>query len=213
MTPAGAGLDAVALDPGTTLLVSGPVMTGKRRLVIELLTNHAADGTVFVTTRRGAAAIEREFESVAPGSSDRLSVVDCVSAGTGTSRGRSDDREYVSTPGDLTGIGIAVTEFLRERHSRGEQANLGLHSLSTMVMYADLRRVFQYLHVVMGRVSAADFRAVCSVDSSVVDERDLDVLSQPFDARLELREREGRREFRVRGDDLGPRGWTPLDDG
>ena len=212
MTPAGTGLDAVALDPGTTLLVSGPVMTGKRRLVLELLATHE-DDTVFVTTRRGAAAIEREFESIAPGAGDRLSVVDCVSAGAGVSAGRVDGHRYVSTPGDLTGIGIAVTEFLRERHSRGERANLGLHSLSTMVMYADLRRVFQYLHVVTSRVSVAGFRAVCSVDSSVVDDRDLAVLSQPFDARLELRERDGGREFRVRGDDLGPRAWTPLDGG
>jgi len=208
-----AGLDAVTLDPGTTLLVTGPVMTGKRRLALDLLSRHAgAEDTVFVTTRKDAETIEREFAARAGDeAATRLSVVDCV-GGTAGVRARDDGRRrYVSTPGDLTGIGIAVTGFLRERHARGERANLGLHSLSTMVMYADFRRVFQFLHVVVGRVSAADFRGVFTVDTSVVDDRQLDVLTQPFDARLDVRERGNEREFRVRGHDVGPRTWTALD--
>jgi hypothetical protein len=235
-------LDAVALDPGSNVLVTGPPMTGKRRLLLRLLAaggsgdapgaggrpdggtrgkveTGAGDGreddpdTVLVTTRRSAPAVAREFEAVG-GRRDGLSIVDCVSRVGGLDRPtrRTADRRYASDPGDLTGIGIGVTEFVRRRYEGDRAARVGVHSLSTMLMYADLRRLFQFLHVVTGRIAACGFVGAFVADGGVLDDRELAILRQPFDALVELRESTGRsgRELRVRREDGGGIGWTPL---
>ncbi|MFB6305274.1 MAG: hypothetical protein ABEH47_08910 [Haloferacaceae archaeon] len=207
-------LDPAALTPGTTVLVSGPAMSGKREVLLSLLGSGGADerGTVFVTTRRDADTTARALAEQDPGvPADRLSVVDCVSRQGSFDRIRDTaERRFVSDPGDMTGIGIAVTEFLRDFHREGTPAWLGLHSLSTTVMYAGVRPVFRFLHVTLGRVRSIDGVAMVALDDATVSASDLAVLSQPFDGRLEVREREGRDEVRARGVDVAPREWTPL---
>jgi KaiC/GvpD/RAD55 family RecA-like ATPase len=207
-------LDAERLAPGTNLLVTGPAMTGKHDLVLSLLAAGAdADRrSVFVTTRKDAVASERDFERlVGDGSGATLSVVDCVTRSAGFGRpAATPNHEYVSDPGDLTGIGIATSKLLRGVHETGACARVGLHSVSTLLMYADLRRVFRFLHVLTGRISTAGFVGVFALDDTV-DERERSILEQPFDARIELRETDAGRELRCRGVDVGPRTWTPFD--
>jgi KaiC/GvpD/RAD55 family RecA-like ATPase len=199
-----------ALDPGTAVLVTGPALSGKRELLLSLLAADENHGAVFVTTRRNAASTVRDFaDRGLP--EDRLSVVDCVSRQGSLDRVRdAAGRRYVADPGDLTGLGIAVTEFLREHRRDGGTPWLGCHSLSTMVMYTDVRTVFRFLHVTIGRVRTADGVALVALDEATVSAADLAILSQPFDARLDVRERDGRDEVRARGADLAPREWTPI---
>lgn len=201
------------ISPGTSVLVAGPVMTGKRDLLLSLV--GAGDpterGNVLVTTRQDAETMAGAFRRLAgPVPEHRLSIVDCVSRANGFGRTReSPHRRYVTDPGDLTGIGIGLTEYLRGFYDDGVSARIGLHSLSTTLMYADLRRVFQFVHVLTGRIATSDFVGVFAIDSTVPDSRDLEILKQPFDALVEVRETEtGDRQVRVRGAEFGPRRWT-----
>jgi hypothetical protein len=206
-------LKPLALDPGTALLVAGPAMSGKRELVIDLLAAARGDGetraTVAVTTRRGAVAFERDYVD-AGGAADELSVVDAVTRLGGFDRVEDGPtRRYVADPGDLTGIGIAATELLRGGADRGATPWLGIHSLSTMTMYATVDRVFRFLHVLSGRVRALGGVLVAAVEAD--DPGDVGVLAQPFDGRVDVRETdEGGREVRGRGVSAAPRAWTPL---
>lgn len=204
------------LTPGTNVLITGPVMSGKRRLMHALLAQGSPNdrGTIAITTRKSAARTRRDFQQVAGAIDERrFSIVDCV----GNTHGFSAPRDgptvrYVSDPGDLTGIGIGVTKFMRRYYDEGNGARLGLHSLSTMLMYADLRRVFQFLHVMTGRINSSDFVGVFTLDDTVPDDSDVSVLRQPFDALVEVRETpDGSRELRTRGANIGPRAWTPVD--
>lgn len=204
------------LDPGTNVLVTGPVMTGKRRLMHALLAQDSPNerGTIVVTTRKDATRTVRDFERVAGTvDDDRLAIVDCVGDSHGFGRRRpASNVQHVSDPGDLTGIGIGVTKFMRRYYDEDNGARLGLHSLSTMLMYSDLRRVFQFLHVMTGRISSSGFVGVFTLDDTVPDNADVSILRQPFDALVEVRETpEGQREVRTRGADIGPRHWTPVD--
>lgn len=204
-------LDPSALDPGTALLVSGPAMSGKRGLVIDIL---AADrdedsATVAVTTRRSAAAFGHDYVD-AGGCADELSVVDCVTRLGGFDRvADGPARRYVADPGDLTGVGIATTELLRGASAREATPWLGIHSLSTMTMYSAVDRVFRFLHVLVGRVRALDGVVVAAVETD--EPGGVGVLAQPFDGRLDVRETDdGGREVRGRGVPVAPRAWTPL---
>ncbi len=208
-------LRPTALEPGVAALVTGPSLTGKRELVVSLCAAEAPEppterSTTFVTTRRDATSTARDLtEAGVP--ADRLSVVDCVSRSSAFDRVRDAvGRRYVADPGDLTGLGIAITEFLRAADRRGLSTRLGLHSLSTVVMYAGVRPVFRFLHVLLGRVRAAGGTAVAALDTAGLDEGEYAVLAPLFDARLEVRSRDGHDEVRARGRPLAPREWTPL---
>jgi hypothetical protein len=208
-------LDAAAVPDGSNVLVVGPPMTGKRRLLYEVL---AADrsgsrATGLVTTRKPADQLAMGYREVHPGVRS-LAIVDCVTRQQGFSGGETTrERRFVSSAGDLTGIGIALTEFMHQFDDDPavESASIGMHTLSTLLMYADVRRVFQFLHVLTGRVSSTGFLGGFVLDTPVPD-ASLGVLKQTFDGLVEVREVEetGDREYRVRGldGDVGPRTWT-----
>lgn len=202
-------LQPEALTSGMNVLVTGPVMTGKRRLLFSLLARASApeDGAILTTTRKPGETVVQEFTTVDPADRavERLRVIDCVGQRNGHEPGWT--RRFASDPGDLTGIGIGLTEFMREFHREERDAVVGLHSLSTILMYADLRRVFQFLHVITGRISNTGFTGGFVLDGAT-DEEDTAILRQPFDAMLEIRETEDGRQLRARGADIAPRSWT-----
>jgi KaiC/GvpD/RAD55 family RecA-like ATPase len=214
MASASVSLDPDALTGGTNVLVSGPVMTGKQRLLLRILAggDPADRGTVLATTRTNADALARTFETVAGDVPDDLfAVVDCTGTASRSRTRRTPTRRYVSSPGDLTGIGIGLTEFMREFYHRGDAARVGIHSLSTMLMYTEFRRLFQFLHVVTGRIESSGFVGVFAVDDSAIGERETNILLQLFDTVVETRDGDAGTELRVRGADaesLGPRSWS-----
>jgi len=203
-----------ATPPGTSLLVAGPPMTRKRRLTLRLLAGVDAEAArVLVSTRLDADGILGEYRSVDPRiAPERLAVVDCVTEQRGSGfdpdRTESATRRYANDPGDLTGVGIGVSEFMRRFDGEGLDVAVGLHTLSTMLMYADLGRVYRFVHVLTSRATVAGARGAYVLDDSADDPG---VIAQPFDGRVAVREGEAGPEVRVRGVDPGPKRWTPLD--
>lgn len=59
------GLGEAELAPGTSLLITGSPMTGKRRLGIEVLANGiaAGDGAIVVTTKDDAERVLDDYRS------------------------------------------------------------------------------------------------------------------------------------------------------
>ncbi|WP_435334397.1 DUF7504 family protein [Haloarchaeobius sp. TZWWS8] len=212
MSLAESGFDGAAVPEGTNLLVAGPAMTGKRRLMYELLAgdSRAESARALITTRKGADRVEREYRDVHP-DVGRLGVVDCVSRQRGFSGSHSsENRRYVSDPGDLTGIGIRTSEFMRQFQTDDDldDVRVGLHTSSTVLMYTDLRRVFQFVHVLTGRIESAGFVGVFVVDTPTADDT-IELLKQPFDGLVETRDDDDDgRQVRIRGVEMGPRRWT-----
>jgi|GEM_PF-1228908 len=87
----------------------------------------------------------------------------------------------VSDPTDLTGVAIAVGEWLRARDG-DERPVVCLDSLSTLLQYADLERAFRFLHALVARVRSAGATAYVSVDPGAHDEATLATLRTLFDA-------------------------------
>jgi len=92
---------------------------------------------------------------------------------------------------------MPVSEFLRGADS----PHVAFDSVSSMLLYTDPAPVFRFPSVLTTRVRNADGLGLYT----------LDTLSQVFDGRVELRERDGRRGARVVGLDADrPDGWHPL---
>ena len=189
-------LDYDPLTSGTNLLVSGPPISGKRRLALSLVAAGAAtgDSAILVSTRDSAGKIARAYESVTGDeiTGRPIGVVDCVTKRHGTAMDDDGRVKYASSPIDMTGIGISLSEFLEEFHgTRGIERNrVLLHSLSTLLLYSDLQTAFQFLHVFTSRVKDADALGVYVVDSTAHDRQTMNTLKQLFDDMIEVEDPE-----------------------
>lgn len=56
-----------------------------------------------------------------------------------------------------------------------------LHSLSTLLMYADLQTVFRFLHVFTGRIQSVGGLGVFTIDADAHDDRTMNTIKQLFD--------------------------------
>lgn len=191
-------LPEVTVAPGTNVLVSGPPLTGKRDLAFDLLAEGAdrGEGTIVVTTKDGAEKALAEF-SEATGSEESetpVGVVDCVTKQRGTGAVEDDPRiAYAASPVDMTGIGVELSAFFQEFYEeRGLQRNrILLHSISTLLMYADLQTVFRFLHVFTGRVESGEGLGIYVIDSTAHDAQTMNTLKQLFDGLVEVKAGEG----------------------
>jgi len=184
------------IGPGTNLLISGPPMTGKRRVAFQILARGTenGEGVIVVSTKDGAEKVFDEYDSFAPDIEDApVGIVDCVTKQQGA--GDVEDSahvKYASSPVDMTGIGIKLSEFLEEFYDgRGVKRNrILLHSISTLLMYSNLQTVFRFLHVFTGRVQSADALGLYVIDSTAHDDQTMNTLKQLFDGVIEVDEDE-----------------------
>jgi KaiC/GvpD/RAD55 family RecA-like ATPase len=181
----------LSVSPGTNLLVTGPPMTGKRRVALEVLAegSNNGEGAIVVTTKDSAKKILSKYETLLDGADAHVGIVDCVSKQQGVGNVDEDRRvKYASSPVDMTGIGINLSEFLEEFYeTRSIQRNrILLHSVSTLLMYSDLQTVFRFLHVFTGRVQSADALGIYVIDSTAHDDQTMNTLKQLFDGVVEV---------------------------
>ncbi|ELZ97813.1 MULTISPECIES: RAD55 family ATPase [Haloferax] len=181
----GADLD-VEVEPGTNLLLVGPPLTGKRSLALDILAagTRNGEGSIIVTTKDGADRILSDFGKRLDYEGKPVAVVDCVTKQQGVGEVRDDERiRYTSSPVDMTGIGIKLSEILQEYYQdRGLSENrIMLHSLSTLLMYADLQTVFRFLHVFTGRIQSVGGLGLFTIDADAHDDRTMNTIKQLFD--------------------------------
>jgi KaiC/GvpD/RAD55 family RecA-like ATPase len=199
----GPGLDA-EVEPGTNVLISGPPLTGKRQLAMESLVHGTknGEGAIVVTTKDGAERVLEDYDERVPIDGKPVAVVDCVTRQQGVNDVLEDERvKYTSSPVDMTGIGIKLSEFLQAFYQdRGIQQNrVMLYSLSTLLMYSDLQTVFRFLHVFTGRIQSVDGLGLFAIDSTAHDDQTMNTLKQLFDGIVTTHEDE-EPDIRLAGD-------------
>lgn len=200
------------LPADAVILIAGPPMTGKYELLFRLLAG-SSDGAIFISTKNGAARVIEDYRSAGGDvTSDRLGVVDCVSRDLG--RQATEDGthvRYVSGPADLTSIGVEFTELSRELQEQDvEQVAVGLHSVSQLVMHADLQQVYKFLQVLTGQIRTAGWHGAAVVDEPAWEGEEAAMLEQHFDGVIHTREDEAsQREYRIRSQSTTT-DWTPF---
>ncbi|TKX75207.1 recombinase RecA [Halorubrum sp. GN11_10-6_MGM] len=187
------------VDPGTNILLTGPPLSGKRSIMMDVLAagTDRDEGAIVVTTKDGADRVLRDYEKRTPYEGKPVAVVDCVTRQQGGETRESDRIKYASSPVDMTGIGIKLSEFLQAFGDRGIDRNrVMVHSLSTLLMYSDLQTVFRFLHVFTGRVQSVDGLGLYSIDSTAHDDQAMNTLKQLFDGIVTVPE-DGEPELRL----------------
>jgi len=209
---------AITVPAGTNLLISGPPMTGKSALALRILAygTSQGEGAIIVTTKDSGEKKATTYLDLVGDTADvPFGVVDCVTKQQGMGHVQASERiAYASSPVDMTGIGIKLSEFLQEFYGdrRVHQNRILLDSLSTLLMYSNLQTVFRFLHVFTGRIQSADALGVFIIDATAHDRKTMSTLKQLFDGQFEIREHgaEGH-QFRISGLRDVSQEWQPLD--
>ncbi|MFB6298174.1 MAG: hypothetical protein ABEH56_06610 [Salinirussus sp.] len=204
------GLSTVSSVPAGGLLVAGSPMTGTTDLVLDVLADglERDEGAVMITTgSRGETMIADIADRATDVSGQAIQALDCRADG---SRERetllSGETVYsVTSPSDMTGLGISITEALDRFGEAGyDRVRVGLDTLSTMLVYTDTATVFQFCQVLSSRLETAGHVGLFTIDPGAHDDRALRMLHEPMDGLVEIREDAGDRWLRYRngGDEV-----------
>ncbi|MBX0294593.1 DUF7504 family protein [Haloarcula nitratireducens] len=178
-----------SVEPGANLLLRGPPLTGKRQLATEILAAGAAttEGTVVVSTRHSAERIRTDYRTLFDEPAiDTVGIVDAVTRHRGHAVEPDGYTKYVSSPRDLTELGVKFAEFVRSYYVEGrvERMCAFLDSLTTLLLYTTLQTVFRFTHVFASRVENADALGLYTIESTVHDGETLDALTKLFDGTI-----------------------------
>ncbi|UPV75900.1 hypothetical protein M0R89_07535 [Halorussus limi] len=93
--------------------------------------------------------------------------------------------ETLSNPSDLTGLGIKLSEILKEWGENDNETVACFDSLTALLQYADLQTVYKFLHVLTGRFDTADVTAHFHLDPDACDQQTVSTLTSLFDTVVE----------------------------
>jgi hypothetical protein len=174
--------DVGSVPAGTNIIVLGSSITGADDCLWDVLEYGLTDGQPGIVVTTSGIPADRTDSG--------LFVVDC----SGTAQGGPVDAsrtQHIGSPSDLTGIGIGWVKCARAigREAAGG-LRVGLLSISTLLQYVDSDRVFNFLHVLTGRISAAGYLGVFVLDPDSHDDEIVNQIKGQFQGVVTLDETE-----------------------
>ena len=187
---ASAALSEVLSERGNLLVLTSSFDSAGVEACGDLLTDgDTAETTIVAVTYRRSARewIEQWYDHAEAPPARGL----VVGVGDGTAASLDDldvpGRDHwtataVDNAGDLTGLGIAVSDLL-DRTSG--PVRFCFDSLTALLQYNDLKPAFRFCHALRGRVEAADAVGHYHLDPAAHDEQTLATVMGLFDASIE----------------------------
>lgn len=191
------------IKKGSNIMLIGPPMSGKE-VILRQIMYHAAvneEALIIVTTQESGAHILEWFHvNKLSLPLLRIGIVDCVT------KNRSSENEsikMINGPADLTGIGVRISQFIREFSTATEKKmlkiQLHIDSISTLLMYTNIETVFRFLHVLTARIKANGGLGIYTLDSQMHDKRDISILKHLFDYTIEIKSENDKKFLRMVG--------------
>lgn len=167
------------LDGTTNVLLAEPPIGQGREFCTSLLLDRQANPSVlFVTYTRSPADCLEHIDG------DELENIGVIAVGDGSATAPEGVvTESVSNASDLTGLGIAIGQFLSEWDA---PILVCFDSLTSMLQYVDVKTAYEFLHTVTGQIHAAGARSHFHIDPEAHDERHVASITSLFDARVSL---------------------------
>lgn len=157
------------------LLEEPPIGQGRDTCTSLLVDGLESPNVLFISFNRGVSDCVNQ---VSGSGVDEIGVI-TVGDGAGSIDDESVHSESVSTPSDLTGLGIEIGQFLTTW--QGPTA-ICFDSLTSMLQYVDFQTAYEFLHAITGQTHAANARAHYHIDPSAHDEEDVAGITSLFDA-------------------------------
>lgn len=158
----------------------GPPLSGKRRLVCQTLLRGVQQdqGVLMVSTTDNARCLQDRYARLFADGED-VRILDCVSRRQGVADG-DEAVTTVSSPDDMTGIGIDVSDHL-EAFSGDTGNRIALSTLTALLIYSNLQTVFRFMHVITSRIGNGDALGIYILEGGVHEAETVNTLTQLFD--------------------------------
>ncbi len=144
---------------------------------------------------------------------NRVGIIDAVTKSSVPTLRDTAKAKFVTSPLDLTNMGIKFSRMVEDMWKEGVMADppgpmpppirLCVHSVSTLLMYAQLEVTYRFLHVITNRVKKLEGIAVYTLNSESFDTRTISMIKQLMNMVIEVRVNDGEgaveREFRISG--------------
>ena len=148
----------------------------------------AAGAVIFVTLTETADSRIQVLRDHARRPPARVGV---VCAGESRRGGRPNPRgvavRTVENPGDLARLGVGISDALSS-WSDDHPTTVCFHSLTSLLQFVELSRVFRFVYTLGGRVAQSGARAHFHLDPNAHDDEVLSTLSPLFDSVLRVTE-------------------------
>lgn len=182
------GDGTVAFDEGTSLLLSGSSMDVQEH-IYDLLSEASGGGetAILISTDRGAPEVVRSFRERDAFDARRLGFIDC----TGREGPEGIDGAPVrrlGSPGDLTGMSLEFAKLVDrfDDAGAGDRVRVGLASISTLLMYTDVRTAFRFLHVFTSRIRSGGLFGIFALDPGMHDQQTVNTVRAVFDCEARI---------------------------
>ena len=201
------------INRGSNILLIGPPMCGKEFLLYNIMYHGAVinqNSIVNVTTRETAAHILEWFqENKLNLPLERIGIIDCVSKTNSDAVMKNENIKIVSSPVDLTGIGVKISKFFDDFFMKKKihKNQLHINSLSTILMYSNTQTVFSFLHIFIKRIKSIGALGIYLIDGGMHDEQDIATIKQLFDGIIEIKSENDKNLIRIVGLSSKPTPW------
>ena len=181
---------------GETVLITGPTLSGRRRLLHQLL--HTAPGeSAVISTREPAGTVRSRYQRRTDGDGSDLIVVDCITNALERAATDTEMTKYAQSPDNLTSIGMKFADILQQH--RSDQFSVGVVNLSPLLVYTSPRDVFQFTNILTQKSTGADWPVYAAIEPRVHDTSTVHQFIPLFDTVIETRRtNSGDQELRVK---------------
>lgn len=161
-------------DDVATVLLEEPPLGESTDACRRLLFDRSDGSTLYVTYTGDPAAYARRANSVS-----ELAV---ITVGEAPRSAPEEVRhDHVSTPSDLTGLGIAIDESLTALEA---PIRICFDSVTAMLQYVEFATAYEFLHVIASQIQQGGAPAHFHVDPQAHDEQSLAALTSLVEARV-----------------------------
>lgn len=180
-----AALEAGAVDATAVLLEVPAFSAPGTDACHELLNRHAEINVLMVTYRQSATDRIAEWRRCVGSDATSMAIVTAQESGE-TADSSSEISVTAERPGDLTGMGIAITRQLSDWAGTPRPTTVCFDSLTTLLQYTDVQTTFRFLHVIVNRLRGSDAVGHFHIDPSAHDEQTIAQLVPIFDVVMRL---------------------------
>ena len=202
-------------EAGTNILILAPPMSYADQLAYALTKPVTGEYAITLSTNERAAEVV-DFFKVAGSDKRFIGVIDAITKSSTPSIVDTPRLMFVSSPTDLTGIGIKFSNMIEAifegDFSDGEAGlfpppiRFCVNSVSTLLMYRKLEVLYQFLHVLTAKLKKIEGVGIYILNSESFDEKTLSLIKQLMNCVIEIKIEQDGSYLRI----MGIRGINPV---
>lgn len=168
-----------AQSPQSVLVLDGPASERTGETCLDFMPRSQRSMDV-LTVCDGASVDERDAQLRRHGERVASTAFVAVNHGTSHTPRTTEPIRRVSSPADLTGIGLGVIEWVTDRSGEYDRS-VCIDGVSTMIEYTGLEQVFRLLHALEGKCRDHGATLHVHLREAAHDETAIGTLRQVFD--------------------------------